>query len=148
MRKDTSLFLFSAVATAVLAVSLLPAEVRRAAPSPSGKASVGTIAPAEAYANLGRDGNILLLDVRTPAEYAERRIPGSILVPLDGATPFAEAIRKRVPDVNAVVYVYCRSGRRSRAAADIMAKLGYRRVYDLGGINDWPYATESGAPVK
>ncbi|HOJ85107.1 MAG TPA: rhodanese-like domain-containing protein [Thermoclostridium sp.] len=85
--------------------------------------------------------DIILLDVRTPEEYRERRIPGSILLPnyevRDGAADV-------IPDKDAKIVVYCRSGRRSAEAANILKELGYKNVYDLGGINSWPYETISG----
>lgn len=87
------------------------------------------------------DKDIILVDVRTPEEYREKRIPGSILLP-------DYEIRRRaaevIPDRNARIVVYCRSGRRSAEAAKVLKDMGYQNVYDLGGIIDWPYETISG----
>jgi rhodanese-related sulfurtransferase len=47
-------------------------------------------------------------------------------------------------DKEKVIFVYCRSGNRSTTASNILAELGYTKVYNLGGINDWPYEVESG----
>lgn len=47
---------------------------------------------------------------------------------------------------DAEILVYCRSGRRSVTASETLVKMGYKNIYNLGGINDWPYQTESGVP--
>ena len=81
------------------------------------------------------DKDIILLDVRTPEEYRERRIPGSILLPNYETRDRAADM---IPDKEAKIVVYCRSGRRSAEAAKVLKELGYKNVYDLGGINSWP----------
>ena len=48
---------------------------------------------------------------------------------------------EQLPDVNAELLIYCRSGRRSSDAAHKLVALGYTGVYDFGGIIDWPYDT-------
>ncbi len=85
----------------------------------------------------------VLLDVRTPEEYAEKRIPGSILIPVTPEDEFKQQVAERIPDKKANVAVYCRSGRRSGIAVGLMQEMGYTNAYNLGGINDWPYETES-----
>ena len=50
-----------------------------------------------------------------------------------------------LPDLDAVLLIHCRTGVRSKQASDKLASLGYRHIYDFGGIVDWPYETESGA---
>ena len=72
----------------------------------------------------------LLLDVRTPEEYAEGRVPGSINLPLQVFTKIAEV----APDKNTPLFVYCHSGARSRRFAKTMEKMGYTDVNDIGGI--------------
>ncbi len=76
----------------------------------------------------------LILDVRTPEEYAAGHIPGAVNVP-------NEIIRdtepKELPDKEARIYVYCRSGRRSKDAAKKLADMGYTNVVEIGGIQDW-----------
>lgn len=84
------------------------------------------------------DEDIILIDVRTPQEYRERRIPGSILLPDYEIRDRAADV---IPDKDARIVVYCRSGRRSAQSAHDM---GYENVYDLGGINSWPHETISG----
>ena len=99
------------------------------------------IDPATAYQRLQQEKEIILLDVRTEAEYKERHIPGSVLLPLDR---LQDGIAEITKDKDAKIFVYCRSGNRSAQAAGILTKMGYRNVYDLGGIIDWKYETQSG----
>lgn len=89
-----------------------------------------------------QDGSAKLLDCRYPAEYAEYRIPGARLVPLDRLRH--EAVFAIEPDATYVVY--CRSGRRSRAAAFLLRERGIRALSLDGGIGAWPYEMDS-APV-
>lgn len=90
---------------------------------------------------LAKDEGVLLLDVRTEDEYKEIRIPGSQLLPYDEII----ARKGELPaDLDTPIIVYCRSGRRSAIAAETLLGLGYTEVYDLGGIQDWPYETEKG----
>ncbi len=94
----------------------------------------------EAKKRLDSDESIILLDVRTEEEYREKHIPGSLLLPLSDLEDKAES---EIPDKDATLFVYCRSGNRSATASKILVNLGYTKVYDLGGIIDWPYDTES-----
>lgn len=90
---------------------------------------------------------VAVLDVRTPEEYAERHIVNARLLTLDtiGEATATEA----APNKEAPVFVYCRSGVRSAEAARKLEALGYRKIYDFGGIMDWPYATVDGeAPTE
>jgi rhodanese-related sulfurtransferase len=80
----------------------------------------------------------VLLDVRTDAEYREKRIAGAILIPDYAIQGRAE---KELPEKNKVILVYCRSGGRSANAARALASMGYVNVYDFGGIIQWPYET-------
>ena len=99
------------------------------------------ISPQEAKRRLEIGDEIFLLDVRTPAEYFETHIPSSILIPVD---MIEEEALTRLPNKDATIFVYCRSGRRSVTASVALVKMGYTSVYNLGGIIDWPYETESG----
>lgn len=94
------------------------------------------------FANLADAGKGLLLDVRTPGEYAEGHLEGSTLLDFNSAS-FRDEVAKL--DRNQPVYVYCRSGGRSGRAADIMTDLGFKEVYNLeGGIMAWQ---RQGKPV-
>ncbi|MBS3947134.1 MAG: rhodanese-like domain-containing protein [Dethiobacter sp.] len=99
------------------------------------------ITPQEARSRLEQESGLILLDVRTPAEYLERHIPGSLLIPVDRLEQDALSL---MPDRQATIFIYCRSGRRSVTGANILLKLGYRSVYNLGGIIDWPFETTDG----
>ena len=80
--------------------------------------------------------NFILLDVRTQEEYDLGHIPGAILSPNEVITDESE---KTLKDKDQLILVYCRSGRRSKEAAQKLVDLGYTNVKEFGGINDWPY---------
>jgi phage shock protein E len=90
---------------------------------------------------LESDSSIILLDVRTVEEYKEIRIPGALLIPLDTLKAQSSVL---LSDKEATIVIYCRSGNRSKEAADMLIDLGYKNIYDMGGIIDWPYETEKG----
>lgn len=81
-------------------------------------------------------GNVIILDVRTQAEYDEGHIQGAILLPDNEIKDKAESV---LPDKNATILVYCRTGRRSALASEELIRMGYTDIYDFGGIVDWPY---------
>lgn len=83
-------------------------------------------------------GEVTIVDVRTEDEYAETHIPDAILVPNETIGDEAPAA---LPDKDAVLLVYCRTGVRSKEASDKLVDLGYQNVYDFGGIVDWEYET-------
>ncbi len=95
----------------------------------------------EAKAILDGGEPYILLDVRTVEEFEDKRIDGAILIPDYELADRAEA---ELPDKEALILIYCRSGRRSANAAKELAGLGYSNALDFGGIIDWPYATVSG----
>lgn len=78
----------------------------------------------------------ILLDVRTEGEFAEGYIEGAILIP---DTEIKSRAETEMPDKDALILVYCRSGNRSKRAAEALADMGYTNVQEFGGINDWPY---------
>lgn len=81
----------------------------------------------------------IILDTRTQAEYDEGHIPGAILIPYDEILEKAESVLTRKDQL---ILVYCRSGRRSKLAAEDLVKLGYTNIKEFGGIIDWPYEVE------
>ena len=81
----------------------------------------------------------IILDTRTQEEYDEKHIPGAILIPYDEILQKAEGV---LPDKDQLILVYCRSGRRSKLAAEDLVKLGYTNIKEFGGIIDWPYEVE------
>lgn len=88
------------------------------------------------------EGGVIVVDVRRADEYAQKHIPGAVLVPNED---IGEEQPELLPDKDAVLLVHCRTGIRSKQASDKLVELGYTNVYDFGGIEDWPYETESGA---
>lgn len=96
------------------------------------------ITPNQAYELMQSQNNCTVLDVRTPEEFSQGHIPGAILIP---DYELAKRAEKELPDKNALILVYCRSGSRSRQAANTLLKLGYTNVKDFGGIIDWPFET-------
>lgn len=84
----------------------------------------------------------VILDVRTEEEFNEKHIPGAILIPDYEIEEKAEEI---LTDKDKLLLVYCRSGRRSKNASEILVRLGYTNIKEFGGIIDWPYETVSGS---
>ena len=84
----------------------------------------------------------VLLDVRTEDEYAVEHAAGAKLMPLDDIEDMD--VEEILPDKTAPVLIYCRTGRRSALAAAKLFDLGYENLYDLGGLNSWPYGMEYG----
>lgn len=81
----------------------------------------------------------VLLDARSEEEFSEGHISGAIVIPHEEVSERAEA---EIPEKDVPVFVYCRSGRRSKIAAEALVALGYSEVYEFGGIIDWPYEIE------
>lgn len=81
----------------------------------------------------------IILDVRTAEEYAQGYIPGAVLLPLDDVRERAEQV---LPAKDQLLLVYCRSGRRSKEACQILVELGYTNIKEFGGILDWPYEVQ------
>lgn len=94
------------------------------------------ITPVEAKKIIDENTDIEIVDVRDEDELVEGYIENSILIPLD---TFRENAEKTLEDKNKTILVYCRSGRRSAMACEILDELGYTDVYDFGGIIDWPF---------
>ena len=79
--------------------------------------------------------NAVLLDVRTPREFAAGHIPGAVNLDYREIVPQnAGMIEEALPDKSAPIYSYCRSGARSGMAVGILKQMGYMRVTNLGGI--------------
>lgn len=87
-----------------------------------------------------REPEAKLIDVRTAQEYRAGHVPQSVNVPLDRL----EAIQQAAPDLDAPVYVYCRSGARSAQACAAMERMGYTKVQNIGGMVDYTGPVETG----
>ena len=93
----------------------------------------------EAKQIMDSEEGYIILDTRTQEEYDESHIPGAIVIPHDEITDRAE---EELPDKDQLLLVYCRSGRRSKLAAEALVELGYTNIKEFGGIIDWPYEVE------
>jgi len=88
----------------------------------------------EAKEMMARDDGHVIVDVRRKDEYDAGHIPGAILIPnedIDKTRP------KELPDLDQIILVYCRSGRRSKEASEKLSKMGYTKIYEFGGIITW-----------
>jgi rhodanese-related sulfurtransferase len=83
--------------------------------------------------------NYIILDVRSQEEYDTGHIPGAILIPHTQVQAQAQLV---LTDKDQLILVYCRSGRRSKLAAETLVELGYTNIKEFGGILDWPYEVE------
>ena len=104
--------------------------------SDGGSATDEQIDGAKAKALMDSESGYIIIDARTQEEYDQGHIPGAILIPEYESAGRAE---KERPDKDQLILVYCRSGRRSKIAAEELVKLGYTNVKEFGGIIDWTY---------
>lgn len=88
----------------------------------------------EAISIMKEEKDYIILDVRTPEEYKSKHIPGAINIPNE--TIGTEDIPE-LPDKEQLIMIYCRSGNRSKQAAEKLAAQGYTNIVEFGGINDW-----------
>ena len=93
----------------------------------------------EAKQIMDNEEGYIILDVREQDEYDAGHIPEAILIPY---TQIGEKANEMLPDKDQLILVYCRSGRRSKIAAEALAELGYTNIKEFGGIIDWPYEVE------
>ncbi len=131
--------MFKRIAAAVLAVFTLAG---------CGKEKENTyrsISQEEALAMMASEKDYIILDVRRPDEYAETHLPEAVNVPnetIAGSQP------SELPDLNQLIFVYCRSGNRSKQAAEKLAAMGYTNVVEIGGIMTWPGRIEEGEEMQ
>ena len=93
----------------------------------------------EAKQIMDSEESYIILDVRTQEEYDEGHIPGAIVISHEEIAEKAEEV---LTDKDQLILVYCRSGRRSKIAAEALVELGYTNIKEFGGIIDWPYEVE------
>ena len=101
----------------------------------TGKAAYHKLSAEEAYEMMASQ-EVVVVDVRTREEYDGGHIENAVLVPNEN---IGSEMPEALPDKEAPLLVYCRSGRRSKDAAEKLLALGYQSVYDFGGVIDWPY---------
>ena len=131
------ILLFAALAASLAllsgcALSKTKADTAEDAP---GKAAYHKISAEEAYEMMASQ-EVVVVDVRTREEYDGGHIENAVLVPNEN---IGSEMPEALPDKEAPLLVYCRSGRRSKDAAEKLLALGYQSVYDFGGVIDWPY---------
>ena len=102
----------------------------------STKNSYISISAQEAKALMDSESDYVIIDARTQSEFDEGHIAGAILMPEYEVASRAE---NELKNKDQLILVYCRSGRRSKIAAQALADLGYTNVKEFGGIIDWPY---------
>ena len=108
--------------------------------TPGGSAnSYRQISMDEAVEMMKKESGYIILDVRSPDEYAEGHIPGAINLPNED---IGTAEIPELPDKEQLILVYCRSGRRSKEASEKLVKLGYTNIVEFGGILDWKGETQ------
>ena len=105
------------------------------------EASYRQISMDEAITMMETESNYIILDVRTPEEFAEKHIPHAFNIPNEA---IGTAEIPELPDKGQLILVYCRSGNRSKQASEKLVRLGYTNIVEFGGINDWPGETVSG----
>jgi len=96
------------------------------------------ISAEDAFEMMQNSKDYIILDVRTEGEFNSEHIDGAILIP---DNEIGDRVTNELPNKNALILIYCRSGRRSEAAAHELVEMGYTNVYDFGGILNWPYDT-------
>ena len=104
--------------------------------SDSSSATYAQISGAEARTLMDSESGYIIIDARMQEEYDEGHIPRAILIP---EYEIADRAETELPDKDQLILVYCRSGRRSKIAAEELVKLGYTNVKEFGGIIDWEY---------
>jgi phage shock protein E len=100
------------------------------------KAPYKKIKAEEAKSRLDASSDIILVDVRTQEEFDSGHIEGALLIPYDEMADLSASL---LPDKDAEIFLYCRSGNRSGIAGQELIALGYTNIVDFGGIIDWPY---------
>lgn len=98
------------------------------------KVGFTSISMDRAVSMIEENTDYIILDVRTPKEYAKKHIPNAINVPNE---TIGEADIPELPKKDQLIMTYCRTGNRSKQAAGKLVALGYTNVYDIGGIVDW-----------
>ena len=104
--------------------------------------NIGTyyqISQDEAKRIMDEESDYIIVDAREQSEYDEGHIKGAIVIPY---TEIEQKAEEMLPDKEQLILVYCRSGRRSKIAAQSLANMGYTNVKEFGGIIDWQYGIE------
>ncbi len=98
------------------------------------KGSYQHISAEEAAQIMASEKNYIIVDVRTQEEYDKKHIPGAVLVPID---EIKKGNLSALPDKNQTLLIYCWTGRRAEDSAVLLAELGYKNIYEFGGLVSW-----------
>ena len=130
------ILLFAALATSLaLLAGCALSKAKKDTEDMTDKAAYQKISAEEAY-EMMTSQEVVVVDVRTREEYESGHIENAVLVPNES---IGSEMPEALPDKEATLLIYCRSGRRSKEAAQKLLALGYQNVYDFGGVIDWPY---------
>ncbi len=108
------------------------------------RAEYKKLSPEEAKEMIDNE-DVIILDVRTEEEFRQGHIEGAILIPDYDLDKLAG---EKLPDKDATILIYCRSGNRSELSSHLLIGMGYQNVYDFGGIIDWRYGEVQGEPAN
>lgn len=128
MRKILALLLLFLTAFTIAGCSGDPADERKE------QAKYRRITAEEAQVLMEREQDCLILDVRSPEEYAEGHIPHAINIPIER---IGDVPPKELPDRNQTIFVYCSKGVRSMNVSNRLAHMGYKNIVEMGGLQDW-----------
>ncbi|MBR3364014.1 MAG: rhodanese-like domain-containing protein [Solobacterium sp.] len=131
--------MFRKIVAAVLAVFTLAGCAREK------ENTYRSISQEEALAMMASEKDYIILDVRRTDEFAESHLPDAVNVPNETIT---DSMPAELPDPNQLIFVYCRSGNRSKQAAEKLAAMGYTNIVEIGGITTWPGRIEEGEDMK
>ena len=138
--KKVLLLIFAAVlAISAVCFAQEPKTENTPAPTSTQAAAYKTLTPQQAKLRIEQNPAIVILDVRTQEEFDAGHIPDAVLLPVDLIEAKSAEIAKVLPDKDAEILVYCRSGKRAHRASQALADMGYTNIEHIGGIMDWPY---------
>ncbi|MDI9541127.1 MAG: rhodanese-like domain-containing protein [Bacillota bacterium] len=103
------------------------------------RATYVSISTDKAVEMMETESDYIILDVRTVDEYNSGHIKGAINYPNENIN---DAVLDILTDKDQLIFVYCRSGNRSKAASQKLANMGYTNIVEIGGINSWPFDLE------
>ena len=137
-RRNDRLFIRMILLAAVAVLCLTATGCRIEKPEEKRNPVAGSyrqISQEEAQEIMKREDGYLILDVRRQDEFDAGHIPGAVLIPNE---TIEDTPPPQLPDKDQLILIYCRSGNRSKQAAQKLADMGYTGIYEFGGINTWP----------
>jgi len=118
----------------ILIILLVAALLLSACAKKTENASYQQISQETAKEMMTKDDGHIIVDVRRQDEYDSGHIPGAILIPNESIGTDRPA---ELPDLDQIILIYCRSGNRSKQAAQKLTEMGYKNIFEFGGINTW-----------